>query len=240
MLIVLLTLARRRSEGQWTDERYDRERRAGMSGSRFRTGDGIVSRGVDPRQGVVSVISARVVRDDDELIGIWQPIGAPSIKPELIRHIPGTPRRWVDGNWYLTPSVWTWAEVLVLVRPGEQRATWVRWSSDRTFQGWAVNMQSELTRTQFGFDHWDHQLDILVDPDRTWLWKDSDELELAVELGHMTREQAVRVRAVGEAAVRDIEANAWPYNAGFEDWAPDPSWTLPDLPPDWDDLSVVG
>lgn len=205
--------------------------------TRFRPGDAIVVRGVDPHQGIVSVLTARVVRDDD-LVAYWLPIGAPSIKPELIEHTPGTPRRWVEGNWFLAPAVWTWAELLVLVRPGDERATWVRWSSDRTFQGWAVNMQSELTRTRLGFDLWDHQLDILVEPDRTWRWKDEDELELAVELGRMTREQAGRVRAVGQQAVHDIETDAWPYHAGYETWMPDPSWTLPTMPADWDDLST--
>lgn len=202
---------------------------------RFRPGDAIVVRGVDPQQGIVSVLTALVVADDDELVAYWLPIGAPSIKPELVEHVPGTPRRWVEGNWYLTPSTWRWAEMLVLVRPGDERATWVRWSSDRTFQGWAVNMQSELTRTRFGFDLWDHQLDIDVDPDRTWRWKDDEELELTVELGRMTREEADRVRRVGQAAVRDIESNAWPFDAGYESWTPDASWELPTLPPDWNE-----
>ena len=207
-------------------------------GARFRPGESIIYRGVDERGQIVSVLTARVVRDDDELVALWLPIGAPSMKPELVDHTPGTPRRWVDGNWYLTSSTWWWAVLLVLVRPGEERATWVRWSSDRTFQGWAVNMQSELTRTRLGFDICDHQLDILVEPDRTWHWKDEDELELAVELGRMSRDHADRVRATGDRAVQDIETNSWPYDAGFETWAPDPSWTLPELPEDWDDLSM--
>jgi hypothetical protein len=53
----------------------------------------------------------------------------------------------------------------------------------------------------------------------------------------MSRERADRVRAVGADAVRDIERNGWPYADGWEDWAPDPSWALPELPDDWDDLS---
>jgi hypothetical protein len=204
----------------------------------FAPGSSIAIRGVDPQQGIVSVVSAIVVRDDDDLVAYWQPIGAPSIKPELVEHTPGTPRRWVEGNWYLTESTWRWAELLVLVRPGDGRATWRRWSADRTFQGWAVNMQSELTRTRLGFVVWDHQLDLLVDPDRAWRWKDEEELELTVELGRMTGEEADAVRAVGEAAVRDIDSGAWPYDAGFETWTPDPSWRLPTLPSGWDDLSV--
>lgn len=41
----------------------------------------------------------------------------------------------------------------------------------REFRGWHVNMQSSMQRPRLGFDHRDHPLDILVDPDRSWQGK---------------------------------------------------------------------
>ncbi|WP_179137700.1 DUF402 domain-containing protein [Candidatus Entotheonella palauensis] len=204
----------------------------------FRPGDSVLYRGLDERRRVVSVLPVRVVRDDSNLVVLWLPLGTPSIKPELLHHTPGSPRRWVDSNWYLTHSTWQWAELLVLIRPGEHRATWVRWSAERDFQGWVVNMQSPLVRTRLGFDHWDHQLDIIVNPDRSWRWKDEDELELAVELGRMTREQAGAVRDEGLIAVEQIEQNRSPFSDGWEHWTPEPTWPLPDLVEDWRDVSM--
>ena len=209
-----------------------------MGVARFRPGQAVLSRGIDEHNRVISVIPEVVVRDDDELIALWRPLGVPTIKPELVHHEPGTPRRWVDGNWYLSVGTWRWAELLVLVVPGERRATWVRWSADRTFQGWAVNLQSELIRTRLGFDIWDHQLDILVDPDRRWRYKDENELELSVELGRMTRDVANEVRAEARRAVDAIERNAAPFCDSWERWTPDPNWTQPGLVDDWADVSM--
>ena len=200
----------------------------------FDRGESILYRGVDEHGGVVGVLPVRVVQDDADLIALWLPLGTSTIRSRLIEHTPGTPRRWVDGNWYLERSVWTWAELLILVRPGEARATWVRWSAHREFEGWAVNLQSELVRTRLGFDMWDQQLDIVVAPDRTWHWKDEDELELAVELGRMSAAQADAVRAEGARAVEDIEQNRPPFCDGWEGWEPDPAWPLPELTDDWD------
>lgn len=207
---------------------------------RFVPGESILSRGIDERGRVISVTPVRVVRDAPGLVALWLPLGTPTVKPELVQHEPGTPRRWVDGNWYLTGSTWRWAEVLKLVRPDDGWATWVRWTADRRFDGWVVNMQSPMTRTYLGFDVWDHQLDILVNPDRTWRWKDRAELELAVELGRMTRAQADKVEAEAARAVAEIEHNGFPYSEGWEHWRPDPAWQLPELHTAWSDVSMYG
>ena len=113
-------------------------------------------------------------------------------------------------------SIWQWAELLIIVRPDECRAIWVRWSADREFQGWYVNLQSKLRRSRLGFDFRDHQLDIIVEPDRNWRWKDQDELDLAVELGRMTRGLGKAVRAEGQLAVEEIERNGGLYSESWE------------------------
>ena len=78
----------------------------------------------------------------------------------------------------------------------------------------------------------------MVTPDRCWRWKDEDELELAVELGKMTREKADSVRTEGESAVEQIEKNGPPFSDEWENWAPDPMWPIPHLVPDWNDVSM--
>jgi predicted RNA-binding protein associated with RNAse of E/G family len=61
----------------------------------------------------------------------------------------------------------------------------------------------------------DHALDVIVDPDGTWQWKDEDDLTEAQALGVFTLEQATAIRAEGE---RVIAAKPWP--TGWEDWRP--------------------
>ena len=82
-------------------------------------------------------------------------------------------------------------------------------------------MQSPMARTRLGFDHWDHLLDIVVAPDRSWRYKDEDELELCLETGRMTAATALAVREEGCRVIEQIEANA-----------------LPVLPGDWVDLTM--
>jgi hypothetical protein len=143
--------------------------------SRFRHGESILYRELDEHGRIVDTKPVVVVEDSDAQVVLWLPLDTPTKKPVLLNHTPGTPRRWEEGNWELIDGVWRWAEILIIVRPDDFRATWVRWSADRIFEGCYVNMQSKLTRTPLGFDLTDHQLDIVVEPDRNWRWKDQDE-----------------------------------------------------------------
>ena len=74
----------------------------------------------------------------------------------------------------------------------------------------------------FGFDTTDHLLDIWVDPDRSWRWKDEDHLAEAIEIGLFTTEQAEAMRTEGERMVQRIEAWAAPFDEGWENWLAGP------------------
>ncbi len=115
--------------------------------SRFYYGQPILYRELDERGQVIDVKPVTVVEDSDARIALWLPLGTPTKRPVLLNRTPGTPRRWMKRSWALVDSTWQWAELLIVVRPDNRRATWVRWSADRLFQGWVVNLQSELWRS---------------------------------------------------------------------------------------------
>jgi uncharacterized protein len=179
-----------------------------------------------------------VVEDSDTQIVLWLPLDTPSKRPILLNHIPGTPRRWIDGQWRLEDSVWRWSELLIIIKPNQHRATWIRWSREREFQGSYINLQSRLVRTRLDFDFRDHQLDILVDPNREWRWKDEDELNICVEDGRFTHQQAQSIREEGLLGIKDIEQALTPFSESWEDWFPDETLSHPTLPTDWNDLSM--
>ena len=206
--------------------------------SKFYYGEPILYRELDEQSQVIDVKPVTVIEDSDERVALWLPLGTPVKRPVLIEHTPGAPRRWVEGSWALVDSVWQWEELLIIVRPDECRAIWVRWSADRVFQGWYVNLQSRLRRTCLGFDIRDYPLDVIVEPDRNWRWKDQDELDLAVELGRMTPELGKAVRAEGQLAVEEIEHNGGTYSEGWEHWRPEAPLTPPKLARDWNDLCM--
>lgn len=205
-----------------------------MSG--FHRGESILFREIDEHCRIIDVKPVTVIEDSEDTVVVWLPLGTPTKRGELLTHTPGTPRRWKDG--VLVDAVWRWAELLIVVYPDQLRATHVKWSSDRVFQGWYVNMQSKLNRTRLGFDFRDHQLDIVVEPDGAWRWKDENELELAVEDGRIEPVHARAIRAEGRRAVAEIERKGSPFSDGWEHWHPDPMLPHPELTPDWDDLSM--
>jgi predicted RNA-binding protein associated with RNAse of E/G family len=82
----------------------------------------------------------------------------------------------------------------------------------------------------------DHVLDVVIDPDLSWRWKDEEELEEAVRLGLLTRKAADGIRAEGERVIVQLEAREPPFCDGWERWQPNPAWPLPGLPAGWDDL----
>ncbi len=135
----------------------------------------------------------------------------------------------------LADDVWTDNHVLQLIRPGEPRSTWLIWrGGDWAFRGYYVNLQAPLQRTPLGFDTADYLLDLVVAPDLEWSWKDAEEVAIAREHGFVAPAILDRMEAEGERAIRDIGARAWPFNAGYESWRPDPAWTIPALPYGWD------
>ena len=131
----------------------------------------------------------------------------------------------------LMEDEWRGAHRLVVTRPGQAHAVFLRWSAAAwEFNGWYVNLQQPLKRTGSGFTTEDHFLDVVVTPDRTWQWKDEDELEEAVAVGRVSQGEADAIRREGERVVSDIEAERFPFDDSLTEWRPDPAWTIPALP----------
>ncbi|MFD5774394.1 cytidylyl-2-hydroxypropylphosphonate hydrolase [Streptomyces fungicidicus] len=178
-----------------------------------------------------------VVRDDAELLAVWMAPGTECVKPVLAD---GTPVHQEPlGTRYTRPRTvqrdrWFGTGVLKLVRPGEPWSVWLFWDPGWRFKNWYVNLEEPMARWAGGVDSEDHFLDISVHPDRGWHWRDEDEFAQAQRDGLMGPALAGRVREAGRAAVAAIEAWGPPFADGWENWRPDPSWTVPSLPRDWD------
>jgi hypothetical protein len=149
-----------------------------------------------------------------------------------------------DGTRYaFPPGGWPfgdahpWAErggfegegILVRQRPGDAHATWHFWDGEeRTFAGWYVNLQEPIRRDGISFLTQDEELDLWIEPDGSWRWKDAQELEDWVARGRFTREEVDRIWAEGERVLAE-----WPFPTGWEEWRPDPAWHVPELPAEW-------
>lgn len=204
---------------------------------RRRRGDVVTCRYVGLGQTFVSVVGT-VDHDDKRSTGVYLVPGAPERQIRLAdgspvpRVVPpgyfnGVKVRMQDGTYGGGP-------LLIIWRPGRTHAVHVHWKSE-SWQpdGFYVNLQAPMTETATGFETTDLFLDIVVDADLNWRWKDEDELEEAVAVGRITAREAEAVRLEGERVVADIEARRWPFDGSYDNWRPDPAWPLPIFPKDW-------
>jgi len=188
---------------------------------------------------VTFALPVRVVEDGPELTMLYLAAGTP-IKARAMSDGTPIPRDMPYLERQRLPiavgdRVWKDKNVLILARPGEAHDIRLFWSEEGwTFRGWYVNLQRPLARVWVGFDTEDHVLDIFVEPDGSWRWKDDDEFVVAVEIGRFSAQEASAIRAEGERVIADIEARRWPFDAGYEDWRPDPAWGIPAMPVEWD------
>jgi Protein of unknown function (DUF402) len=182
----------------------------------------------------------RVVRDEDGLAALWCPRGTRWKAPTTP---PGRPRDddrgerlaqcALRGDWVFRDAEWD-VDTLVLLREGAWHAIWVSWLPSGAHWGWYVNLQLPYRRTELGFETMDLVLDLIIDPDRSWRWKDEDELATWVARGACAPELAERIREEGLAVARRAERNEPPFCEPWPEWRPDPSWEVPELPAGWD------
>jgi hypothetical protein len=164
-------------------------------------------------------VPVRVVEDDEDQLLVYVAAGTRFSFPSAWPF--GEAHPWArDGVWRGAHGS------LVRMRPGDSYAIGHFWEGEtRRFSGWYVNMQEPFRREGLSYVTQDQELDIWVNADGTWSWKDEQELEDWVGRGRFTRAEVTEIRRVGESVI-----SAWPFPTGWENWAPDPAWPVPTLP----------
>ena len=143
---------------------------------------------------------------------------------------PETPVRWpiggrlpivelVEQRWLHEKARW-YGGRLMIAEAGASHSVYVTWGRDGELVGWYVNLEEPWREGLFGFDTTDHLLDVWVEPDGTWRWKDEDDLAEALEIGLFSANKAAQIRAEGERAIDRIEAWTAPFDEGWERWRP--------------------
>ena len=209
---------------------------------RWSTGDTIVLRWVLPSGTIWGGFPLIVVGDSDELLVLYLRAGT------VYRTLPPPPREgkavWAaaDGATsdfsrpHYQSHTWERNHVLRLMFPGQSYSIWFAWRERSWELGWYyVNLEAPYTRTPVGVDTQDHVLDIVVRPDRTWHFKDDDQLQSWVDAGRIVADAATAVRAEARRVASIIDDWSSPFCDGWESWRPDPSWRRRTLPTGWDE-----
>ena len=163
-----------------------------------------------------------VMSDDGGLLLGWVPVGTPIRKAVLTdgRDIRAAaldqrfrlPRKLIDATW-------TGTSTLRLIDEHHWSSVW--WFFDGVsgaFTGWYVNLEIPLGRTASRVVRCDGILDLRVDRDRNWRWKDEDELGAALDAGRISREQATMLRLEGERMGALADAGRFPFDGTHTDF----------------------
>lgn len=170
---------------------------------------------------------AIVVEDSEELLALYIAEGSALAYPH--GDWPGGRHPW-QGK-----ERWRGHGVLQLQRPGEAHAVWLFWRGhERTLRFWYVNLQAPFRRTPLGIDTQDHELDIVVEPDGAWRFKDEQWLDEWVRLGRWTQDEVAAIRGEGARIAAELDAGRHWWKESWATWEPDPAWQGGELPDDWD------
>jgi Protein of unknown function (DUF402) len=195
--------------------------------NRWQPGDTVVLR-YFKRGRPSGVMPTRAVATEDGPV-LWLPpgtiVGWPGVRGRPISDVRAAER--YRHAWGIIERPWAGDGILIVGVPGRPHSIWLFWESG-IFVGWYVNLEDRWRPSRLGFDTQDHELDIWVESGGSWHWKDEDHLEIAVEAGVFSAEDAAKFRAEGERVLAE-----WPFPTGWEDWCADPSWPLPTAPADW-------
>jgi hypothetical protein len=198
-----------------------------MADQHWQPGDTVVLRYITTHAGTVGTTwPCRVIADREDLVALY--IAAGTMFKQWQPSVSAPDRRLVD-------TLWQGTDILRLMVPGRGYAVLLVWYvPEREFAGYYVNFEEPFRRTSIGFDTNDHTLDIVVTPDLRWSWKDEGDFDTRVHQGIYSVEFADAVRADAEVVISTIERRQPPFSGEWEAWSPDPAWSCPPLPPEWD------
>lgn len=185
----------------------------------------------------------RVVCDDDRGLLVWMAKGTPAINEVTLdgRGMRAMPfAEWVGHAYRHRAGAWEGPGILLFFPPDADHSVWFFFTEDGRFACWYVNLEERAVRWDdgplAGIDIVDQDLDIVVESDRSWAWKDEDEFaeRLALADRYWVRDEDA-VWAEGRRVIKAAEAGEFPFDGTWTDFTPDPAWPTPaDVPPGWD------
>ncbi|HQV94341.1 MAG TPA: hypothetical protein PLA27_07405 [Anaerolineales bacterium] len=77
---------------------------------------------------------------------------------------------------------------------------------------------------------------IPVNPDFSFAWKDIDDYQKGIESGIIRQEWVLEIEIAKQEIFEKIERRKYPFDGSWLNWKPDPNWSPPMLPENWDVL----
>ncbi len=207
---------------------------------RFVPGQTVIRRILHPDDRIATLQTTRVVSDDERGLMLWIATGSAIVRRTTVdgeptRHLPYYEE--LRMATVLQPARTTMS-TLILTPPGAAHSiTW--WFDDQhRHTAWYVNLETPAVRWRGGIDVYDHALDVVVQPDYSWEFKDEDEFDSrSGQVPFWTADDARAIRAEALRVMETVEAKEFPFDGTWCDFEPDAGWVAagpPPLPRWWD------
>lgn len=193
-------------------------------------------------EAVAFAVAGRVLLDTDDLVVVATTLGSAVRRPAGRGSGPNArlvlPEHW-DGSYIA--GAWSGASVVRVHPTGSPWSVW-RWhDGERWRDDWYINLERPWVRTPIGFDSQDWTLDVMAlkPPGGGWsvTYKDEDELAFYVSRGFISAEKRAVIERAGDEVVDAVGSDAFPFDADWSPWVPEPTWLPAELPGGWAELS---
>ena len=209
----------------------------------WKSGDTVALRGVYNRR-VSYMQSALVVRDDPEEVALAILPGAECCAPkDYMNGKHGHPGHWdrwgtyIQGNWEMQPYSWRTNRLLILLHPEKYYASYYFWEAATSrFLCYYINFQLPFHRSEIGFDTFDLELDMVIEPTYKWHYKDEDDYRRGIESGILLDAWVQEIKAAKPEIFDRLAKREYPFDGTWLNWKPDPNWIPPTLPENWDKI----
>lgn len=139
-----------------------------------------------------------------------------------------------NADWELKDFIWHTNRVLVILEPEKYYALELFWNQEQNkFIGYYINFQQPYQRTHCGIDSMDLELDIDIEPDLGYRWKDMDDYQKAIECEIISPECIQGIETAKPEILERLEKRQYPFDGSWLDWMPNPTWSPPVLPENW-------
>ncbi len=202
-------------------------------------GDIVLMRGVYEGRAVY-VQPARVVKDTPTETALLIVPGTECMVPSGYIHYAHDVDKWnrwretMSNTLQLEKFIWHTNRFLILLEPEKFYSTIHIWNAAADeFECYYINFQLPFQRTSLGFDTLDLDLDIVINPSYDWQWKDMHEYEHGIQEGGIRSDWVENIEHAQKEVFTRIEERTYPLDASWVNWRPNPDWSAPCLPDNW-------
>ena len=202
-------------------------------------GEIIVWRGIFRGQ-VWNALTVIVVKDTpEEIVMTLLPGAECRIESDYPKGKEHAKRRWdfKDKAWKLETYLWHTNRLLCIVEPEKYDSIILFWNhQSNEFVCYYINFQLPFKRHACGIDALDLDLDLVINPDLSYEWKDVDEYQKAIENEIIFPEWIDEIETAKQDVFAKLNKRQYPFDGSWLDWMPDPNWSPPTLPENWDKI----